>query len=150
MEMSLLRLIFYGIPESIALVALAFAIAKAKFEWKIIVFMGVILACTAYVLRRIPITFGVHTIVCIGLLILLLNYFAKVDLTRSITSALLTIIVVSIVETASRMITIKLLDWSIEEVMKNELLITVTGIPEVIFLFLVSFTIKKFLIRDVG
>jgi energy-coupling factor transporter transmembrane protein EcfT len=148
MEMSLFRLVFYGIPENIALVTLAFAIAKAKFEWKKIVLMGLLMALTAYALRRIPITFGVHTIVCLGLLIFLLSYFAGVDLTRSITSVLITYIILALVETISRSITLELLNWSIEEVTKNELLITLTGLPEVVILFIIAFMIKKYIVKD--
>ncbi|MGI6686649.1 MAG: hypothetical protein ACOX47_14480 [Bacillota bacterium] len=149
MEMSLLRLLLYGIPENIALVAVAFALSKVRFNWKQISLMGILMAGTAYVLRLIPITFGVHTIVCLGLLIFLLIYFAKVDLTRSITSVLVTYIILAIVETGSRTIIIKLLNWSLEEVIKNELLITITGIPEVIILFIIAFFIKKYIIKDV-
>jgi len=149
MEMSLFRLAFYGIPESIALVTLAFVLAKAKLQWKKVVFMGALLACTAYVLRLIPITFGVHTIVCMGLFIFLLNYFVKVDLTRTITSVLITYIILAIVETGSRTITLKLLNWSVEEVMKNELLITLTGLPEVVILCFLAFVIKNFVIKGV-
>ncbi len=146
MEMSLFRLIFYGIPENIAIVAIAFALAKAKFEWKRIVLMGILMALTAYVIRLIPVTFGVHTIVCLGLLVFLLSYFAKVDLTRTITSVLITYIILALVETISRSILLKLLNWSIEDVMNNELLITLTGLPEVVLLFIIAFTIKKYMI----
>ncbi|HHT63867.1 MAG: hypothetical protein ACOX4H_06330 [Bacillota bacterium] len=142
MEMSFLRLVFYGIPENIAVVALAFSFAKVKFDWGKFFLMGIFLAFTAFLLRLIPITFGVHTIVCLGLLIFLLNYFVKVDLTRSITSVLFSFIIMAIVETGSRILTLKILQWSIEEVMKNELLIIVTGIPEVAILFLLAFFIK--------
>lgn len=149
MEMSLFRLVFYGIPEYIALVALAFAIAKEKFDWKRIILLGLFLACTAYAIRLIPITFGVHTIFGIGLLIFFLNYLVQVDLTRSITSVLLTYIILTVAETVSRTVTLKLLHLSIDEVMRSEFLITVTGLPEVILLFLTAFIIKKTYLKDV-
>jgi len=148
MEMSLFRLVFYGIPENIALVALAFAIAKSKFEWKRIILAGVILACTVYVIRLIPITFGVHTLVSIGLMIFFLNYFQKVDLTRSIISILVAFFILILGEYGSRLATLTILNLSMEEVAKSEVLITFTGIPEVIFIFILAFLIKKYIFKD--
>lgn len=149
MEMSLLRLVFYGIPEGIAIVALVFTIAGVKFDWKKIIFMGTLIACFAFVIRLTPITFGVHTIVSLGILIFFLNYSAKVELARSIISVLITSIVLAIVETASRMMTMNFLNWNIEDVMKDEILITITGIPEIAFMALIIFITKKYIIKVV-
>ncbi|MEL7565028.1 MAG: hypothetical protein AAGU27_09120 [Dehalobacterium sp.] len=149
MEMSWFRLAFYGIPENIALVVLAFAIAKAKFDWKRIILMGTLLACIAFVTRLIPITFGVHTLVCLGLLIFLLNYFQKVDLIRSILSVLISAFILILGEYCSRMATLAIFNLTMEEVTNSEFLITVTGIPEVVLLFILALLIKKYIIKDV-
>lgn len=149
MEMSLFRLIFYGIPEGIAIVALAYTIARVRFDWKKIILMGILISCISFIIRLTPITFGVHTIVSLGILIFLLNYLVKVDLAKSIISVLITGIIMAIVETLSRMMTMKLLNWPIEEVMKDERLITITGIPEIVFMALIIFVTKKYIIKGV-
>lgn len=150
MEMSLLRLVFYGIPESIAIVALAYTVAKVKYDWKKIIYMGTFIACFTFVMRLTPITFGVHTIVSLGILIFFLNYIGKVELKKTIISVLVTYIVLAVVETFSRMMTMKLLNWSIDEVMKDEGLITITGIPEIIFVALIIFVTRKYILKGVA
>ncbi len=62
MNIRFLALVFQGIPEQIAIVPLAFVIAKVPIRWIEIIPIGIGLAFVAYVLRLLPITFGVHTI----------------------------------------------------------------------------------------
>ena len=143
--MSLFRFIFLGIPETIALVTLVFVIAKAKINWKKIIFLGVLLTCTAYLLRLIPITFGVHTLVNIGLLIFLMTYLEKVDLIRSIISVLIGYFCLIVIEAVTHMATLPIFNLSVEQVINNEFLLTVSGIPQVILLFLIAFIVKKYI-----
>lgn len=150
MEMSLLRLVFYGIPESIALMTLAFAIAGARFDWKRIIFFGTLVGCAAFVIRLVPITFGVHTLVIIGLMIFFLSYIQRIDLTRSIISVLITMLILISSEAVARTASLSVFNLSMEEVMKNEFLITVTGIPEIFLIFIIAFLIKKFIFKDVA
>ncbi|MGI6678923.1 MAG: hypothetical protein ACOX2Q_07675 [Dehalobacterium sp.] len=148
MEMSFFRLVFYGIPEFIALVVLAYAIARIKFNWTKIVLIGVFLASTTFFIRFLPITFGVHALVAISLFTLCLVVFEKHDVLRSISAVLITYIVLIIVEAGSRYLTLSLLDLPMDEVENNDFLITVTGWPEVVILFVLAFGIKKYIIKE--
>jgi len=77
MEMTFLTLLLLGIPEQVGIVVLATSLAKTSLKFKEIIFMGTILAVSAYLIRQIPITFGVHTVVLIGINFFYLNYIKK-------------------------------------------------------------------------
>lgn len=60
MNVPFIALLLQGIPEQIALVTLAFVIAKLPFTWKKAVLIGTSFAVFAYVIRLFPIPFGLH------------------------------------------------------------------------------------------
>ncbi|MGI6712658.1 MAG: hypothetical protein ACOX4L_08080 [Bacillota bacterium] len=138
MKMTLIRLVLQGIPENIALVTLGFVLVKAKIEWKKIIVLGVILAISAFLVRLLPITFGLHTIINIILMVGFLNYFAKADITKSVVVSLACYIILILLETIIGYIIISFLDISLKTVLKNDFLVVLWGILQVICLFLIS------------
>ncbi|ATW24585.1 hypothetical protein [Candidatus Formimonas warabiya] len=145
MKLTLWGLLFQGIPECIALVTLVFVIAKARIDWKKIVLLGVLIGCVFYVLRMLPITFGIHTIVGIGLLIFLLTFLEKIDLVRAIIAVLLGNAFLILAETVCfwGINVIFHLPW--DEISNNQFLMTLTGIPQILLIFLAAFVVKRLL-----
>ncbi|MCR6546251.1 hypothetical protein [Dehalobacterium formicoaceticum] len=148
MEMSVFRLIFYGIPEYIALVALAYAIARINFEWPRIALIGVFLAFTTFLIRLLPITFGVHTLIIVGLFTFYLTVYAKIDVLRSVSTVLITYFMLVFIEAGSRSLTLSLLNLSMDEVKNNDFLIIVTGWPEIFIILGLAYGIKRFIWKE--
>lgn len=148
MKVPILVLLFAGIPENIALATLAFVLAKVELEWKKIFSIGVILALNAYLLRLLPITFGVHTIVNIGLLIVLLSVFTQADLVASVISSFLSILALIVVETLNYIIILPLFNIPIKTVINSPILRILIGLPLVIILFLISYIVKIYQKRE--
>lgn len=143
MKMSLFSLVFQGIPEMIAITTLAYVIARAKLEWKKIIFIGVILALSAYLIRLLPITFGVHTILLICFLIFLLLRFTDVSLTKAIVGVIFSFIVLVLVEALSHIAYSNIFGLTSNSIVKNKVFMALIGIPQVGFLFFLSFIIYK-------
>lgn len=141
--MSLLALIFQGIPEMIALTTFAFVLAKADLNWRIICASGVVMGVIAFVIRLLPVTFGVHTIVLIFLLIIIIHQFAKVEIIKTVVSVFLSFVVLVLLETVTHVTLFSVLEFSMETVMNSEMLMILVGIPQIVLLFLISFVIKK-------
>lgn len=142
--MTLFSLLFQGIPECIAMVALAFAIAKAHINWKNICILGAVLAISVFLIRLLPMTFGIHTIITIALLIISVNSIAKVDITTSVFSALFSIIILILVETITNNLIFYIFHLSIYDIAENSILATIVGIPQVMILFLISYVLKSY------
>lgn len=143
MKIPLWALVFQGIPEQIAVITLAFVLAKVPIRWKVIIPMGIGFACTAYILRLLPITFGVHTIVFIGLLFILLIWFYKKPISASILASLITYLALILFETAFMSIFMFLLQISLQTLEANVSIRILTGLPHVIGLFLLARIIHK-------
>lgn len=140
--MTLFSLLFQGIPEIIALTSLAFTLAKADTDWKKISILGSVLAIAIYLIRLLPITFGIHTIICIALLIIFVNTVAKVDISTSVFSAISSMIILILVETLTNNLIFYIFNFSINTITEDPFLATIVGIPQVIILFLVNYIIK--------
>lgn len=143
MQIPLLSLIFQGIPEQIALVTLAFILAKIKIDWKKIVLLGVFLAFTAYALRLLPITFGTHTIILIGLLFPFLIQFCQVPFLIALKASLVSFLTLIVVEYVLFTSIINLFGISFELYFTDVFKRTLIGLPQVFVLFIIAFVIFK-------
>lgn len=143
MKIPFLVLVLQGIPEQIGIVTLAFVIAKASLDWGKIISSGVFLAVSAYLLRMLPITFGVHTIVLIGFLFFILFKFAKVNLTTSIVTSIVSFLALIVFETVSLSILMPLFNITHDLFISNVIIRVLITIPQVLLIYLTAYLIKK-------
>jgi len=143
MELSLMNVIFFGFPEGISVAILAFVLSKVKLEWKKIMIISIVLPFSAYLLRLLPISFGVHTIVYIGLLFFMLIRLGQVPLVNAIINSLITLLFLIIFETTTSMIIMNLFNIT-QQMMEDEILINMLVFyPHVILLAFTAFLINK-------
>jgi len=145
--MPLIALILQGIPEQIAVVTLAFVIARVPLDWKKIILGGIFLALSVYLLRMLPITFGVHTIVLIGFLFFIVFRSGQVSLTSSIITSILSILTLIILEIISLSILMPVFNITHDVFVKNVFLRILITLPQVLLIFIVAFVIRNFLKR---
>ncbi|KJS21048.1 MAG: hypothetical protein VR72_12050 [Clostridiaceae bacterium BRH_c20a] len=142
MVMSFKQMIFFGIPEGISVALFAFVLSKAELEWKKIILIGVVLPFTAYLLRLLPITFGVHTIVYMGVLFFMLNRSGNVDIMSSTLNSIITMLTLIILEVVTSLGIMNLFKISPVEIEKNILLNMLVFYPHVIIMFILSYILR--------
>ncbi len=81
--LDLLAFFLQGTLEMTGLIALSLALAGVPLRWKRIVPAGVALAVIIYVLRQLPVPFGVHTIAGLLLIVFFIAKSTNVSATRS-------------------------------------------------------------------
>lgn len=143
MELSLLQWFFQGIPECLALAAFAIVIAGRKLETRNVFFIGLSQAVAAYLVRLLPLSFGVHIIMLIVVLAILLNVWLKVSLSRGLFTALVVLIILAAAETAFVSIMYLLIGIPFEKVRQDLLLWIIHGWPHIIFLILLALAVEK-------
>jgi hypothetical protein len=143
MKVTLPVLIFVGIPEGIALATLAFILAEEKLYWNKIFLIGSSLSIGAYLLRLLPITFGVHTIILVIFLFFILNVFEKVNVIDAIKASIFTYLILILTEIATIPMLMEVLKVSKSGLIRDELLIMVVDFPHVILLFCIAYFIKQ-------
>ncbi|MGI6451024.1 MAG: hypothetical protein ACOX3R_12360 [Desulfitobacteriia bacterium] len=141
MEIPLLAFIFQGIPEHIAFVTFSFALAKITLKWSKIISFGVILAFITYFIRMLSPTFGVHTIIVMGMLFIFLVQTCDVTIITALRTALLAVLTLIITETTSLYLLTRLFDKSYEMLNENIVERIVLTWPQILILFLLSFII---------
>ena len=147
MRIPVLALIFQGVPEQVAITALACVLVKAKLHWKKIVPLSVILVGINYFLRLLPIAFGIHTLALIVLLIIFMILWLKIDLLRAIIGSLVSYLTLIIVETACLAVIVPMFKITPEVLGTNWVVRTLVGIPQLILLSLITFLIHKLRVK---
>lgn len=143
MKIPFLALLFQGIPEQIAVVALAFVIAKIPLEWKKIVPIGAALAVSSYFLRLLPITFGVHTIIIMGLLFLLLFKFGRSNINASLIASMLSFLTLILVETLCVSILMPVFEITSEVLFTDTTVRILISWPQVLIMYFIAYIILK-------
>lgn len=144
MKIPLLAFIFQGLPEQIGVVTLAFIINKLELKWKRVCLYGFALAFTAFVLRSLPISFGVHTVVLIGFLFWILYYREKININNAIITSILCFLALVIIEMFSVTIIIKAFAIDLIMLEENVIIRTLVTLPQVFIIYLIAFIIKAY------
>ena len=143
MKIPLLALVFQGIPEQIAIITLACVLVKAELVWKRIVPISVVIVAINYFLRLLPITFGIHTVILIGLLVVFMVAWLKVDMIRAIIGSLVSYLILIIVETLCLAVIIPMFGLTPGVLTSNWVVRTLVGLPQLILLLAIAFLIHK-------
>ncbi|KGP76245.1 membrane protein [Desulfosporosinus sp. Tol-M] len=142
-------MLLQGIPEQIAVAALAFVIAKIPLKWNKVVLIGIILAFCAYVVRLLPIPFGIHLILLIVLLFIALLWLGKGDFSLSLIACLLSFLALVIFEYVCLSLLMPVFGLTPESLSTDLVKRIVIGEFHVFLLFITAFLLNKFYKKDV-
>lgn len=132
MKLSLIELVLRTIPEGIILILAAYVFLNTKIDKNKILLSGTILGIITYLVRLLPIDFGVHTIIIIIGNILLLVNINKINLFSSISASLLSMFILVICDLINFYFIVNMLNISFEQISNNILIKTLWGLPSLI------------------
>lgn len=138
MEVPFIAWVFQGIPESIGTAAVVISLSTRELHWRLIIIIGLIQAVFMYSVRLLSLTFGVHTVILIISLSLLSAWIAKIDLRKAIIYSNITMMVLAVSEFIFVSSIISLGLCSYNAIFDDLLTRTLTGMPQVIVLYLVA------------
>lgn len=144
MKIPFLAFILQGIPEMIAIVLLAFVITKASLEWKKICIIGIIMGFASYFIRLLPLTFGIHTVILIGILFIILSKYARVNFNSALIGSLLSFLAIIVAETISLSLLMPIFNVTSEILFTNTIVRVLISWPQILFVIALSFCIHKF------
>ncbi|MDK2986698.1 MAG: hypothetical protein PWQ96_2342 [Clostridia bacterium] len=139
MEIPFISLIFQGIPEMIAFSILILTINNDLKEWKKGIVMGIFLAFTMYFIRKLPLSFGIHTLTFASLTVIIFKIVFDYNVLTLIKSILLGVILLLIGEALSFTFLIKVLGYNMSEIVDNNFLWVASGWPQIFLLLFVSY-----------
>jgi hypothetical protein len=118
-----------GIPEEFLFVLAVHAFSKTGINLKKYLLSGALLWIMAYLIRLLPIQYGVHTILCLVVLIILANIINKIDIIKSIRAGITTMIIVFIFEGINISFIQFVLKKDLNIIMNNSVTKTLYGLP---------------------
>jgi signal transduction histidine kinase len=135
-------LLLHSVSEAAAIVFASAAFLNVTIDRRV-AYIAIIDAVTIHFIRRLPLSFGFHTILAIILLTILLTYFYQKKILSSFISILKTFILLSIFEFSSVKILVYLFDKPVKEFLQTPFWKTVAIAPQIILLFLVGWITLK-------
>ncbi|MFW6022016.1 MAG: hypothetical protein ACOCQW_00640 [Halanaerobiaceae bacterium] len=142
MSINLIALFLQNIPETLALILLSLSFLGKKYNFKRVLFLGVIGGIFIYILRRSSVTPGVHTILFLMFLTLGIYWVFKTDFMKTLLSVIGTFIVLLITEQI--MIFIYIQSNLLEKAHASPLLKSLLMVPQIIVLISLALLLYKY------
>jgi hypothetical protein len=142
LEQPLVALFLRTIPENILLFYASYVIINTKTDMKKIIYSGIILGIINYLVRLLPINFGVHTILGLLVYIGILSKYHKVELFKSIKIALISMIILFISDAITVYAYINIFKISGEILFNKTIIGSLLSMPTLIIFVLILICIK--------
>ncbi|MGL5677463.1 MAG: hypothetical protein ACRDDX_13715 [Cellulosilyticaceae bacterium] len=97
-KITLMEALLRAGPEAIIFMMAIYIFTKTKFDWPMIGKLCITLVVGIFVIRALPISYGIHTILIVILAIFLTTTLGKIDVTRAIRAAIITTLIQVICE----------------------------------------------------
>ncbi|MEW6423649.1 MAG: hypothetical protein AB1523_02720 [Bacillota bacterium] len=142
-KMPLTALVFQSIPESIILFALGLTLMGVPLRWKRIVPAALILSATSYLVRSMPLPYGIHTIASLLALYLLFIILFRTPILLSAIAALSSLIALLSLELLLWPFIFFVTNISIKDIWHQPILRIVIPLPELALLSIITWWCKK-------
>ena len=145
MQVPILAWLLQGIPECLASTALVMIVSTGRLQWDKILMIGLCQAVLVYLVRLLPITYGVHTILLIFSLAVLVSTIGKVSFLISLLSSIFAIFVIFISEFSAYWLISRSRAVTHEEMVSSVSYWIVMGLPQIVVLSLLVYIFKVLL-----
>ena len=141
---SLFEFIARGFAEEFLFVLAVHAFSKTGINLKKYLLSGTIFWILAFLIRLLPIQYGIHTILSLISLIVLVSWINKIDIVKAIRAGLITFILTFVFEGINIFIIQFILKVDINIMMNNPILKTLYGLPSIILfgIFVITYYIR--------
>lgn len=136
-------LVFQSIPESIIVVTLGLGLTGEYPNMKNVTAVGVIGAIFTYFFRRLPLEFGVNTLIGIIVVALGMRVMLKTPIVRGLIAAFIGILAVGIVESMSIPIVSYFTGISFETALRDPWLRVLFPLPDEIILGVMAYACRR-------
>lgn len=123
-----------ALPEGFLFIFAIYTFSKIRVDIKKYIISSIISAIIIFLVRMLPIRYGVHTILAMGIVIILAIYINEIDMIKSIKSVLIFVIFQFLSEGLNIFIIQTICKVDMGKVFSNPVLKTLYGIPSLVIL----------------
>lgn len=146
LHLSFLELIFRAIPESFALIFGMYIFSNIKIKLSNYIISSLILASSTYLVRFLPITYGMNTIISIIVLVGLAIYINNDNLLKAVRGGIISIIILFICEGINMFILQNIYGDGLIYIFKNPPVKIICGLPSLI-IFITTLIVVKIIMN---
>ncbi|NLW06492.1 MAG: hypothetical protein GX039_00680 [Clostridia bacterium] len=150
MQIPFLAWLLQGLPEAIGIAAVMYSVAGFGLRWRTIVPVGILFGVAFYLIRLLPIAFGVNTLLNFLLIVLVFQKATSCRLALAIRSGLAALIIVVVAENLFFILFVSALGLDTEAIYNILWLRLLVSWPNVIVLFTVAVIYNSMLNRRVN
>lgn len=143
MKIPLLVWLLQGVPESLALATFVMSNEKRKLQWNIILTIGLIQAVISYIVRLLPFTPGVHTMILMTTLSVLSIWIGKIEMKKAVKINIIVVAFLIIFEAVFFNLMIYLKIVSYEALSSDQIVRILFGTPQTILILLAAYFIRR-------
>lgn len=129
-----------AIPEGFLFVLAVYIFSKTKIDKKKYIICSVIFAISMFIIRLLPINYGVHTILSLMLLVLLITTYNKMDVIKAMKSVLIVVLMQFLIEGINVLILTLIPSINIDNLFKDPITKTLVGLPSLIVAYLIVYS----------
>ncbi|MGL5087050.1 MAG: hypothetical protein ACRC68_15270 [Clostridium sp.] len=137
-----------GIPEGFLIMLAIFVFSKTEIDKKNYIITSLIGSCIFFFVRKLPINYGVHTVISAGLIITLAVVKNKVDIIKAIRATLIYMLSLFIAEGINIIIIEQILKQDLETALGDPISKSIYGIPSLIIVLIVILIYYKVNIKN--
>lgn len=120
-----------GIPESFLFILAIYVFSKTKINKRIYIISSLLYAMSTYIIRLLPIDYGVHMILSVLCLLFILVAYNKFEVILSIKNIII-IYLIQFLSEAINVIILNIMNLDLNELFKNPINKTILGLPSLI------------------
>lgn len=146
----IITLILRGIPEAFIHMYAVYALANVKIDKKKYIGSSLVLAFLMVLISKLPISYGIHTILIVMAIIGLGVRFNQLDTIYCTSIAIINMIIQFLAEGVNVVLIEKILKMDIGKAMSNPLVKSIYGLPSLAIFFGVIWLIHRFIRKRRG
>ncbi|MEG1002341.1 MAG: hypothetical protein RSF37_02990 [Clostridium sp.] len=146
LHLSFLELIFRAIPESFALILGVYLFSNITLKPGKYIISSLLFAASTYVVRFLPISYGMNTIISIIVLIVICIYISELNLLQAVAGGIFSIVLLFICEGLNMFILQSAYGDKLINIFKNPVCKVISGLPSLVA-FLIILSIYKLIIN---
>ncbi len=137
LKLAMLEILARGIPEGVLFVFAAYLFSKTKFKFLNVIISIILYAVLIYIIRLLPIQYGVNTILTLMTMIVLFVVINKIEIIKSIQAGIIAIIIEFLCEGINIFFIQNVFKADINYIFSKPELKTLYGIPSLLIFGLI-------------
>lgn len=142
--MSPLSFFLQGIPEGMGVVALSLAVARVPLRWAYIFLGGLFISGVSYIIRALPVTFGLHLLVVMFVVFILIVKLTNVKPSRAIIAVFSSVFALALLEYVISTAYFSYTNLDYQQAQANQKTWAVIGIFQALLLNIIAILVQRF------